>query len=355
MLLHDLKESIHQLLKDQGYLTNSAMERLAPEDPQLLREAIEELVLTGAATMHDGAGLTCNALQHPDHECAAVGGKQVLLSKPYKPTCTGRLVGRKEETLELLASWMTDGERIPRCPLIIGEAGLGKNRLVYEASLVTGKPLYLITSNDGITPEDLACFVRPRDRNSSEFDYLLSPLATAMIKGGIYFIDEIGKICHKALAVLASVLDERRYLESNLLGERIEAHPGFRFVAATNNSDLVNQALPEFMVSRLKPVIRFKYPPREELLSMVQERPMKNRPDSVPLFDRFIQLAETKGMKVSPRDALQTFGMAINLADYEVAASQPVFSLEAPAPGNVHFRHIEQAFELTRNGAIDGQ
>ena len=68
------------------------------------------------------------------------------------------------------------------------------------------------------------------------------------------------------------MLDERRYLDSNLLGERIYAKPGFRFVAATNTVDLAAQSLPEFIRSRLRPQIEVGFPPREQIDRMVRQR-----------------------------------------------------------------------------------
>ena len=95
------------------------------------------------------------------------------------------------------------------------------------------------------------------------------------------------KMRPRALAPLASVLDERRYVDSVLLGERIEARPAFRFIAATNTVDLEQTALPDFIKSRLRPVITVGYPEREEI-----ERILRGRFDAVGtdgrhLLDRF--------------------------------------------------------------------
>ena len=78
--------------------------------------------------------------------------------------------------------------------------------------------------HEDVTAEDLASSVRFRDSGSG-MEYVVSPLVTAMERGAICFIDEIGKIRPRALALLVSVLDERRYIDSTLLGTRIKADP----------------------------------------------------------------------------------------------------------------------------------
>lgn len=136
------------------------------------------------------------------------------------------LIGRTQECRMVLAAWMAQPSLPPLAPLLVGEPGMGKNRLIYELARATGKPLYVLQGHEDVTAEDLVCAVRFSDEADKRMDYILSPLATAMLRGGICFIDEVGKLRAKALAPLASVLDERRYLDSTLLGERIHAHPG---------------------------------------------------------------------------------------------------------------------------------
>jgi MoxR-like ATPase len=130
----------------------------------------------------------------------------------------------------------------------------------------------------------LACAVRFSDDPDKKMDYVLSPLVTAMRVGGICFVDEIAKVRPRALALLSSVLDERHYIDSILLGARVNSHPGFRFIAATNTADIAGSALPEFLRSRLRPVIEVGYPSPEEIAKIVRTRfptalhPSRQRP-----------------------------------------------------------------------------
>jgi len=195
-----------------------------------------------------------------------IGEKQVFVSQPYKAPMT-ELVGRQDEMEMITAAWMAGPGAMPLSPLLLGEPGVGKNRLVYELAHRTGKELFIFQGHEDVTAEDLACAVRFSDDINRKMDYVVSPLVTAMLVGGICFIDEIAKIRPRALALLVSVLDERRYIDSTLLGERVEAKPGFRFVAATNTADLEGNALPEFLKSRMRPVISVGYPPSSLLIN----------------------------------------------------------------------------------------
>ena len=190
-------------------------------------------------------------------------------------------------------------------------------RSIYEISRRTGRQLYIFQGHEDVTAEDLACTVRFSDNNNSTMDYMLSPLVSAMYNGGICFIDEIGKIRPRALALLVSVLDERTYIDSTLLGERIHAHPGFRFVAATNTTDL--NLLPEFILSRLRPRITLGYQPKEEIDSIIRDQCKEIRNEVDILIDLFWALWVEHGGKpggITPRDAIYLFAWASKLSSF---------------------------------------
>lgn len=294
---------------------------------------------------------------------ATLNSKSVLLSQPYCPTLPpdDEVVGRTDEARMVLAAWIARA-RFPRLsPLLVGDAGVGKNRLVYEIARYTGKDLFIMLGHEDMRADDLCCAVRFSDDPQRKMDYVLSPLATAMLQGGICFIDEIGKLRAGALAPLASVLDERRYLDSVLLGERIVAHPGFAFIAATNTTDLLGDVLPEWIGSRLRPVIEIGHPSRSEIDQIVRqrfgstERPV---PQGDKLLSRFWQLWRDRRGEIppSPRDTLYLFGLMLNLADAEAAAPGD-FLFTAPEPAAPpQVKHLELAFDrlFGNKGASDG-
>lgn len=249
-----------------------------------------------------------------------IGDKLVWPSEPYRPIrdAVTELIGRDREMRLVTAAWMAGKHTPPLAPLLVGEPGLGKNRLIYELAYRTGRDLYILQGHEDVSAEDLACTVRFSDTAETKMDYVISPLVTAMHHGGICFIDEIGKIRPRALALLVSVLDERRYIDSSLLAERVPAHPGFRFVAATNTGEI--NALPEFIRSRMRPVVQVGYPPRREIDEIVARHFLGSGEGRESLLDVFWTLWEQHGPDArppTPRDAIHLFGLATSISDFE--------------------------------------
>lgn len=288
----------------------------------------------------------------------SIRNKTVYQSEPFSPRREyfNKFTGRETELRLLAAAWIAGDSSLPMSPLLIGEPGVGKNRLIYELAQKTGRQLYIFQGHEDVTSEDLACTVRFSDQSGSGMDYMISPLVTAMHNGGICFIDEIGKIRPRALALLVSVLDERRYIDSTLLGERIYAHPGFRFVAATNTADLT--LLPEFIISRMRPRITIGYPPREEIDNIIRDQCRGIKKEVDKLIDQFWMLWLDNGGKIgaiSPRDAIYLFGWASKLSAFETTGGQKKL-MEAHSENPYHLKeehsftgirpeHLKQAFQ----------
>jgi MoxR-like ATPase len=282
--------------------------------------------------------------------------KLVWPSEPYKPNIDimPDFVGRDNEMELIMASWIAGSHSLPLSPVLVGEPGVGKNRIVYELARFTGRDLYLFQGHEDVTAEDLACTVRFSDDTANLMEYVLSPLVCAMRNGGIFFLDEIGKIRPRALALLVSVLDERRYIDSTLLCERVFAHPGFRFIAATNTGEV--GLLPEFIRSRMRPVIKIGYPPRQEIEEIIQ-RKFKNRMKNLDgLVERFWYIWDKKSASsttLTPRDAIAVFSMASSISDFEshnykgklsITDRTDIYPLEASdAQISVTYTHLEKA------------
>jgi hypothetical protein len=58
-----------------------------------------------------------------------VNNKAVRLSHPYIAPLTA-MVGREAEMEKILAGWIAGENGFPLSPLLLGDAGLGKNRIV---------------------------------------------------------------------------------------------------------------------------------------------------------------------------------------------------------------------------------
>jgi len=277
-----------------------------------------------------------------------INNKTLQLSQPYVADFS-EMVGREQEMKNILAAWMVGSANLYLSPLLIGEPGLGKNRIVYECARMCSKELYIFQGHEDVSAEELICSVRFSDDPEKKMDYIISSLVTAMVKGGVCFIDEIAKIRPRALAPLASLLDERRYLDSITLGERIYAQPGFRFIAATNTTDLEGNMLPDFIRSRVRPVISIDYPKREEINSIIQSRFRLYHDNGNALLDKFWKLWKSTygNSPPSPRDSIYIFGFAMNVADLcKIEQTQPYY-LERPDLSSViTAMHLEDAFKV---------
>jgi MoxR-like ATPase len=241
----------------------------------------------------------------------------------------------------------------PMFPLLLGEPGVGKNKLVYTLARICRRDLYIFQGSEDVADEDLICATRVSDDPDKKIDYILTPLTTAMVRGAIFYLDEIGKIRHKALAPLASLLEERCYIDSKVLGERIAAHASFRFLAGSNPDDFEREALPAFMQSRAKPVIPVGPLPRQEIEKILRSRYRYLSENGNALLRRFWDLwnEKNKDRGPTPRDSLQTFGYAIQLANLPDPESTAADFFEHQGIFQpVQEKHLDAAFERILGG-----
>jgi len=272
-----------------------------------------------------------------------IGDKMVLLSQPYIAPSV-EVIGREEEIKLILSAWIGGTYTQPKSPLLVGEPGLGKSEIVYECARLCGKELYSLQGHEDLTAEDLICTIRISDNFEKKIDYILSGLGTAMKRGGVFFLDGIDKMRPRALAPLEGLLDRRQYIDSNNLGERIKAEKGFRFIAAANQID--KEQLPEWIISRMRPVVHFQYPDRMEIERIIKSRYTTLSRNGDSLLNCFWQLWREKyGNKPpAPRDAIDIFGIAQNIADYEAMKDFRPYTLEYNGNSSViREKHLKQA------------
>jgi MoxR-like ATPase len=177
-------------------------------------------------------------------------------------------IGQKEVYRFLCAAWlkMNDSDRI-MSPLLVGPPGCGKTTLACSVAQDFNRPIYLINCTSDMRPEDL--LITPVLSSEQKVVYRASSLVSAMVNGGICILDEANRMTEKSWASLASLLDDRRYIESIIAGVKISAHPEFRIVA-TMNDDSSTFNLPEYIESRLKPILEVEFPREEELLEIIR-------------------------------------------------------------------------------------
>jgi hypothetical protein len=143
---------------------------------------------------------------------------------------TSNFVGRQEELRLCRAAFGMDSDgrlsdvMVPLSFRLEGPPGVGKNEIVYqiarEMKEAEGIPFYSIQGHEEMTPGDLSILVVPDHKRSGPMplERSASPLATALLTGGLFFFDEINRVPERALSPLASVLDSRRSLYSATTG-----------------------------------------------------------------------------------------------------------------------------------------
>jgi hypothetical protein len=175
-----------------------------------------------------------------------------------------------------------------------GRPGVGKNEIVYSIARRLKLPYFSIVGHEEMTPEDLILSVVPREsRTASEDGFTMvlraSPLATALLTGGIFFFDELNRAPMRTLSPLSPLLDDRRQLfstiietwlgHSDCLQELVEDEQGgfeegeifttspFLFCCALNPE--AGMDLPEYIDQRTLPRIQVKNPTLDEMVHIV--------------------------------------------------------------------------------------
>jgi MoxR-like ATPase len=214
-------------------------------------------------------------------------------------------IGQKEAFRLLSAAWLKRNENDKiMTPLLVGPPGCGKTTLACAVAQEFELPVYLINCTSDMRPEDL--LITPVLSSDRQIVYRASSLVSAMVNGGICILDEANRMNEKSWASLASLLDDRRYIESIIAGIKIRAHPEFRLVA-TINDDASTFNLPEYIESRLKPVLSVEFPEKRDLFRILEYHvPFATK----SLIEAIIRYLEEKKKEksisgYSIRDALQ--------------------------------------------------
>lgn len=241
------------------------------------------------------------------YEEVQISGNRVFLPPP-DPIPADPFVGRGDIIEQALAAWCTLDGSPPQHFRLYGPPGTGKNALVYELSRLLRKDLYIIEGNDDLRVEDIACIPTIDPENTSRLLYNGSPLFAAMLRGGIAFFDEIGKVPPGALSRLASVLDRRRTLTSETAAIRITATSDFLFCAALNEDEETGIGLPDYISERTVPAIYVGNPSMEEMKIILTSQ---TSGQSEAWIKGFISLF--KDSNVSPRVAIELIRNATKL------------------------------------------
>jgi MoxR-like ATPase len=251
-------------------------------------------------------------------------------------------VGRAELLGQLSAAWMTvDPSDVPMNPRLIGKPGVGKTTLAYAAGRMLGRKAFLFQATMDTRPEDL--IVTPVVGPNGTIHYASSSIVSAMVTGGVAILDEGNRMSEKSWASLAPLLDRRRYVESLVAGVKIRAHADFRFVA-TMNEDASTFDLPEYIHSRLMPMIVIDFPEADEELAILRQNLPFSEEQVLRYVVAFLQAAHRGDEPFTVRDGVNIARYAIKRATQAKATVDRSYLVEAiqRTLGDEAVRYLEE-------------
>jgi MoxR-like ATPase len=145
------------------------------------------------------------------------------------------LVGRDVE-VENLVHCVRGGKHV----LLEGPVGVGKTFLVSAVAELLGKDVVRVDGDSRYTEQKLTGWFDPPTvlkKGYGKEAYFDGPLAEAMRKGSLLFVNEMNRMPEGVQNVLLPALDERR-LEVPRIGV-LEAKPGFAVIATQNPREFV--------------------------------------------------------------------------------------------------------------------
>jgi MoxR-like ATPase len=129
--------------------------------------------------------------------------------------------------------------------MLTGPTGCGKTRLVRHVTATLGRSLVTVSCHDELTASDLLGRYLVV---GGDIRWMDGPLTTAVRQGAVCYLDVVAEARRDTLAVLHSLLDDRRELYLDRTGETIRAADGFALMASYNpeSRSLLKELKPSF-------------------------------------------------------------------------------------------------------------
>jgi MoxR-like ATPase len=153
--------------------------------------------------------------------------------------------------------------------MLTGPTGCGKTRLVRAVAASLHRPLITVSCHDDLTASDL---VGRYLVVGGDVRWVDGPVTTAVRTGAVCYLDEIAESRRDTLAVLHSLLDDRRELFLDRAGETIPADKDFCLLASYNpeSRSLLKELKPSFR-QRFVTIAVDYLPPEQETEVVVHE------------------------------------------------------------------------------------
>jgi MoxR-like ATPase len=151
---------------------------------------------------------------------------------------SGRVVGRQRE-IELIVAALAAERHV----LLEGPPGTGKSTLLRALAHALGLEFMFVEGNAELTPARLVGHFDPAQVLEEGYRpevFVDGPLAAALRRGSLLYIEEINRVPEETLNLLITVMSEGE-LHVPRLGP-VHAEAGFRMVAAMNPFDAVGTA-----------------------------------------------------------------------------------------------------------------
>lgn len=184
--------------------------------------------------------------------------------------------GRK--VWEMAAAALLAGENL----LLTGPKATGKNVLAENLAAAFGRPYWNVSFHINM---DAAFMIGGDTFENGRVSFRPGPVYECAKNGGFCVLDEINMARNEALAVLHSLLDFRRVLETPGY-ERLALHPATRFIATMNYGYAGTRELNEALASRF--VVLHLPPISEDNLARLLRKEFPNfKRGAVEVFSGF--------------------------------------------------------------------